>query len=115
MTSWITNAASKRRDKLGIIAEIIEIARNGTLKTQIMYRANLSFAQLNEYIDYMLKTRLLEKLGVNGKEVYAATEKGLDFFQKHAELAVMLEEGHENADKRKNDAKLPPQGLLRKT
>ena len=37
----------KRRDRLYILAEILAIAKNGYLKTQIMYRANLSFAQLN--------------------------------------------------------------------
>ncbi len=114
MNSWITDAASRRRDKLGIISEILDIAKGGTLKTQIMYKANLSFAQLNEYVDYMLKTRLLEKLDVNGKEVYVATDKGLDFIQKHAELTIMLDEEHENTDKHKNGVKLPPQSLLKK-
>ena len=113
MNVWTTEAATKRRDKLGIISEILEIAKGGTLKTQIMYKANLSFAQLNEYIDYMLKTGLLEKLDVNRKEVYVATAKGLDFVQKHAELAIMLEDENGNLEHR-NGAKFPPQNLLRK-
>lgn len=114
MNAWITDTAFKRRDKLGIIAEILEIAKDGTLKTQIMYKANLSFAQLNEYLDYMLKTRLLDKLDINKKEVYVATDKGVDFLQKHAELAKMLAGEHENAEKYKNGVKLPPQSLLKK-
>jgi predicted transcriptional regulator len=114
VNAWITDTASKRRDKLGIISEILEIAKDGTLKTQIMYRANLSFAQLNEYLDYMRKTRLLEKLDINHKEVYIATDKGLDFFQKHAVLTKMLDDEHVNTEKRKNGVKLPPQSLLKK-
>ena len=114
MNVWTTDTASKRRDKLGIIAEILEIAKGGTLKTQIMYKANLSFAQLNEYIDYMLKTSLLEKLDVNRKEVYVATDKGIDFIQKHAELSIMLNGEHESTDKHRNGIKLPPQSLLKK-
>ena len=114
MNVWRTDAATKRRDKLGIISEILEIAKGGTLKTQIMYKANLSFAQLNEYIDYMLKTDLLEKLDVNRKEVYVATDKGIDFVQKHAELAIMLGDDNDNLDKHRNGAKFPPQNLLRK-
>lgn len=114
MNSWITDAAFKRRDKLGIIAEILEIARDGTLKTQIMYKANLSFAQLNDYLDYILKISLLDKLDINKKEVYVATEKGLDFLQKHAELTKMLGGESESTEKHKNGVKLPPQSLLKK-
>ena len=114
MNSWITDTPSKRRDKLGIIAEILEIAKDGTLKTQIMYKANLSFVQLTEYLEYMLKTCLLDKLDVNRKEVYVATEKGLDFLQRHVELTALLSDEDENAKNGRNGAKIPPQSLLRK-
>jgi len=110
VNSWKTDSASKRRDKLSIIAEILEIAKGGTLKTQIMYKANLSFAQLNDYLKFMLKTGLLNKFRGNGKDVYAATEKGLDFLQRHFELTEMLKE-NENC---KNGVKVPPQNLLKK-
>ncbi|HLE75364.1 MAG TPA: winged helix-turn-helix domain-containing protein [Candidatus Bathyarchaeia archaeon] len=113
MNSWITNAASKRRDRLSIIAEILEIAKDGTLKTQIMYKANLSFTQLNEYLEFMLKIRLLEKLNANGKDVYITTEKGLDFLQRHYELTELLKGENENGNG-KNGVKLPPQHLLKK-
>lgn len=111
MNSWITDAAPKRRDKLSIIAGILEIAKDGTLKTQIMYKANLSFVQLNEYLGYMLKTRLLDKLAINRKEVYMATEKGLDFLQRHSQLTELLDQ--ENI-KGKNCVKVPPQSLLKR-
>jgi predicted transcriptional regulator len=109
VNSW-KNDAPKRRDKLGIIAEILEISKEGTLKTQIMYRANLSFAQLNDYLKFMLKTSLLRKFRANGKDVYSATEKGVDFLQRHFELTELLME-NENG---KNGAKIPPQKLLKK-
>ena len=109
MTSWIKQRVSKRRDKLSIMAEILEIARDGTLKTQIMYKANLSFAQLNEYLRFMLKTHLLSKFDANGKEVYGATEKGEDFLQRHFELTELLKE----AEKSKNQVKIPPANLLK--
>ncbi len=109
MNSW-KNDTSKRRDKLGIIAEILEISKEGTLKTQIMYRANLSFAQLNEYLKFMLKTGLLKKFRINGKDVYSATEKGIDFLQRHFELTELLTE-EENG---RNGVRIPPQNLLKK-
>ena len=111
LNSWTKDTTTKRRDKLHIIAEILEIAREKPLKTQIMYRANLSFAQLNEYLKFMLKIQLLSKAVYNGKEVYNATEKGLDFLQRHSELTELLVD-NENG---KNGVKIPPQNLLKKT
>jgi len=105
----ITDVESKRRDKLNIIAEILEIAKDGTLKTQIMYRANLSFTQLNEYLRFMLKNELLTKVPDKGKMVYAATAKGLDFLQRYCELTELLKQ----VEKGKNGVKIPPQKLLK--
>jgi predicted transcriptional regulator len=110
VNSW-KNGTAKRRDKLSIIAEILEIAKDGTLKTQIMYKANLSFAQLNDYLKFMLKVGLLNKLRANGKNVYVATEKGIDFLQRHAELTELLKE----KEKSKNGVKIPPKNLLKKS
>jgi predicted transcriptional regulator len=113
VNSWETDT-TKRRDKLYIIAEILDIAGTGTLKTQIMYRANLSFAQLNEYLKLMQKIRLLEKFGRNGKDVYRATEKGADFLQRHREITELLKTEEENGHNGKNGVKIPPPKLLRK-
>jgi predicted transcriptional regulator len=86
----ITSAKSKRRDKLSIIADIIEIAREGTLKTQIMYKANLSFTQLNDYLAFMQINNLIAPSIYEGRDGYMVTERGLDFLQKHSELVNLL-------------------------
>ena len=109
MNAGMLDTASKRRDKLCIIAEILEIAKEGTLKTQIMYKANLSFTQLNDYLEFMLKINLLNKFASRGKEIYMATEKGLDFLQRHYELTELLKEN----EKSKNGVKIPPQKLFK--
>lgn len=109
MNSWRIDPP-KRRDKLYIIAEILEIAKEGILKTQIMYRANLSFTQLNEYLKFMLKINLLEKKFRNDKEIYKTTEKGLDFLQRYQEIIDMLR----SEDCLRNGAKLPPSKILKR-
>ncbi len=108
----MTENSPKRRDKLLIIAEILEIAKEGTLKTQIMYRANLSFAQLNGYIKFMLKIKLIEKSERKSKEIYITTKKGLEFLQRQYELTELLRTDEE---KPKNGAKTPPSNLLKKS
>jgi predicted transcriptional regulator len=81
---------TKRRDQLSIIANILENAREGIRKTQIMYRSNLSFAQLNEYITFLSDTGLIRHQKVKGKEIYIATVKGVIFAQMYSELLDMI-------------------------
>jgi predicted transcriptional regulator len=112
MNPWGSNPSAKRRDKLYIVAEILEIAKDGTLKTQIMYRANLSFTQLNDYLDFMLKNGLLDMLSRNDKDVYVASEKGMSFLERYREITELLktEEQHDC----KNGVKIPPPHLLKR-
>jgi predicted transcriptional regulator len=112
MNPWGSNPSAKRRDKLFIIAEILDIAKEGSLKTQIMYRANLSFTQLNEYLRFMLRISLLAKVLHNDKETYMATEKGLDFLQRYREITELLKSEEDNNGK--NGIRIPPQHLLKK-
>ena len=80
----------KRRDRLGITADILEIARNGCLKTQIMYRSSLSFSQLNEYLGFLLEATLLKSTKESTKVVYRTTRKGLDFLQNYYKIMDLL-------------------------
>jgi DNA-binding PadR family transcriptional regulator len=59
----------------------------------------------------MLKINLLEKILQNDKEVYRATEKGLDFLQRYREITELLKT--EN-DSYKNNVKIPPPHLLKR-
>ena len=81
----------KRRDRLYIMAEVLEIAINGCLKTQIMYRANLSFAQLNEYLGFLLEVNLLKETNENEKTVYRTTKtKGKKFLHHYYKIRDLL-------------------------
>ena len=101
--------SSKRRDKFYIIAEILEIAKDGVLKTQIMYRANLSFTQLNDYLKYMLKNELIEKHQVNEKEVYKTAHKGINFLQSYREIKELFKTEPDDKTRR-----IPPENILAK-
>jgi predicted transcriptional regulator len=85
----------KRRDRLFIIAEILNIAKGGSLKTQIMYRANLSFAQLNEYLTFLTKMEFLKTENENNKNTYVTTAKGDRYLEKYKDIANLLGENGE--------------------
>jgi predicted transcriptional regulator len=92
MNTRTTNDTRRRRDKLVIMAEILEITRIGALKTQIMYKANLSFTQLTEYLGLLLQLGFIEKTAVKGKDkkVYLATQKGKDFLQRQQTIMGLV-------------------------
>ena len=80
----------KRRNRLYIIAEILNIAEEGSLKTQIMYRANLSFAQLNEYLSILTEMDLLQVHNEDRKTVYKTTPKGGKYLDSYKEISTLL-------------------------
>jgi predicted transcriptional regulator len=99
MTLTLTENKPKRRDKLVIMAEIVDIAKKGTSKTHIMFKANLSFSQLNQYLALLSQASLLEKFSFNGKEIYKATQKGTEFMQKQYQIISILNENNLNSVK----------------
>ena len=89
-------SSRRRRDRLSIIAEVLEVARERALKTQIMYRANLSFAQLNEYLSLLLDMHLLKVVKASERTFYRITDKGSRFLQSYSEIKELLTKGKEN-------------------
>ena len=78
------------RDRLYIIAEILAITKDGSLKTQVMYRANLSFKQLNDYLSFLLKRELIEVIEKNKKNIYKTTPKGIRYLENYEGILNLL-------------------------
>jgi predicted transcriptional regulator len=93
--AWKESESRKRRDRLNIIAEILEISKNGSLKTQIMYRANLSFAQLNEYLELLLDIKLLQETAEDKKNMFRVTAKGDKYLENYYKIKELLEKTSE--------------------
>ena len=68
-----------------IAAGILDIAKNGSRKTRIMYLGNLSFDLLQKYLDMLVNVGLLE-IRNNDEKTYVATEKGRMFLEDFNEL-----------------------------
>ena len=79
------------------MAEMLTIAKDGCLKTQIMYRANLSFAQLNEYLSVLTKMDLLKLQNENNKNIYRTTAKGDRYLEKYKDITDILGRNEETS------------------
>ena len=77
--------AERRRDSHDIVAEILKTAVNGKIKTHIMYRAKLSYSQINEYLPMLVQKGFLDNTKISrGRQtaaVYRTTTKGLQFIE----------------------------------
>jgi len=85
----------KYRTKIEIIADMLEIAREGAKKTHIIYQGNLSFKLANLYLKALEKAALLAFKPENG--YYILTEKGKRFvakFREYCSLAETFEKQH---------------------
>ena len=103
-------SSRRRRDRSFIIAEILAVAKERTLKTQIMYKANLSFAQLNEYLSLLLNLNLLKAVKTSEKTIYKTTHKGLRYLQSYREIRELLTKGNEKNRKDANSLHLVKRG-----
>ncbi len=70
----------KKRDRVTIIADILKSVKynpRGKKKTNIMQTANLSFEQMNKYLDLLLRNGYVI---VDG-QMYKPTSRGLAFLE----------------------------------
>jgi predicted transcriptional regulator len=90
----LTNSAVQklweRRDRLHIMAEIIEATKESQLKTRIMYSANLSFSQVNEHLSFLTERGFLRVRVENGKKLYETTAKGNQYIENYMEMSNLL-------------------------
>ncbi len=67
---------NSRRSNIEVIADMLRLGEAG--KTEIMYSANMSWAQLQKYLKFMLQLGLIDKVTVGNPVVtYRITRKGL--------------------------------------
>ena len=91
LTDTVPAYKSKRRDRLEIMKEIITSCRFGSMKTNIMFKCNLSFCQINQFICALLQSGLLEKFVRERKVFFVATpKKGAKFVKEEQELFMLL-------------------------
>ncbi len=84
-----------RRSNFEVIADMLRLGEAG--KTEIMYSANMSYFQLQKYLNFLLQLKLIDKVTVGNPIVtYRVTKKGLRLLRNIDNILKMLEFGEEN-------------------
>ena len=81
----------KYRNRIEIIADILNVAIVGVNKTKIMYVANLSYRLLEKYLHEIIA---LDFIAFRNNS-YEVTEKGRDFLERYNEFSrkyIMIED-----------------------
>jgi predicted transcriptional regulator len=80
----------RRRSSVEVIADILRLGQAG--KTEIMYSANMSYFQLQKYLNYLLNLGLIDKVVVGNPAItYRVTEKGLDLLKSIESVLQVLQ------------------------
>src|SRR2546426_11403494 len=78
----------KYRSRTDIIAMILQAAINGATQTTIMYGAYLSYAQVKEYLSFLMEKDLIRY--EEGSAIYKLTQKGEQLLHVYEDISDML-------------------------
>jgi predicted transcriptional regulator len=83
---------NQRRSNIEIIADMLRVGENGAGKTEIMYSANMSYAQIQKYLGFLLSHGFINKVAVGNPVVtYQVTDKGGELLKNIDSIMEVLE------------------------
>jgi predicted transcriptional regulator len=77
------------RNRIDIIAQLLDAASTPITKTKIMYRAMLSYEQLKEYLVILAENDLIAYDKASRR--FTTTAKGYQFMKRYDELNQLIE------------------------
>lgn len=81
------------RGRTDIMADILEMAKPGIKKTQILQKANLNYEQLLFYLEKLQISDLLMQVeSDDGRKLYKTTERGREFLRCHKRLNEFVDD-----------------------
>jgi predicted transcriptional regulator len=82
----------KNRNRMEIVANLLTIAKTGALKTHLMYRANLSYLMVTEYLNFLRRSDLIkETIDPEGTtKLFRTTDKGLKYLEVYDSLQAIV-------------------------
>ena len=83
---------NRRRSNIEIIGDMLRVGENGAGKTEIMYSANMSYSQLQKYLNFLISHGFIDRVEVGNPVVtYRVTESGLSLLKSIETLLEVLE------------------------
>jgi predicted transcriptional regulator len=77
----------KNRNRMEIVANLLTIGKTGALKTHLMYRANLSYVMISDYLDLLQEAGLIqEEISKEGARLFRTTQKGMKYLEVYESL-----------------------------
>ena len=87
----------QRRSNIEIIADMLRIGENGAGKTEMMYCANMSYSQLQKYLEYLVNQGFINKVDMDNVAVaYQVTDSGMQLLKAIDVLINLLEPDNDN-------------------
>jgi predicted transcriptional regulator len=84
-------AVGRRRSNIEIIADMLRVGENGAGKTEIMYSANMSYSQIQKYLDYLVGQGFVSRVDMDKTLVaYQVTDSGFKLLKAIDTLMSML-------------------------
>ena len=80
------------RGKIQITADILCLSTVAIKKTHIMYKANLSYEQVNYYLTDLLNNELLSQHILENGVVFRTSEKGREYLKHYTRLMDLVKE-----------------------
>jgi predicted transcriptional regulator len=76
------------RNRIDIIAQLLDAASSPTTKTKMMYKALLSYEQLKEYLVMLSENDLIAYNKTSGR--FSTTNKGYEFIKRYEDLMKLI-------------------------
>ncbi len=83
----------ERRDKMQIVVDILTAIQNkpnGIKPTHLLYKANLSYQRLNDYLNDLLGKQLIMHEVVKGTTLYKVTDQGFKFLAEYKRMKEFM-------------------------
>ena len=86
------NGKNHRRSNIEIIADMLRVGESGAGKTEIMYSVNMSYAQIQKYLSFLISHDFIDRVTVGNPSVtYQVTEKGISLLKSIDTVLEVLE------------------------
>ena len=91
MENDLSKLVLKNRSRVEILYDIVSAGRPYSKKTHLMYKGNLSYQQLDLYLNFIMKSGLMEERLVEDEgRLYFITKKGEEFVRLFEDMRSLI-------------------------